>query len=112
LQYYRSRLELPGRVAMNPEHAGTVNGAWMPTVVFDAKTGVTRERLQVAFAAENIDARVFFHPLSSLPMFTERRENCVAWDLPTRAFNLPSFNDITKEEQDRVIDVVLRLVNG
>ena len=67
---------------MNPEPAGTVNGAWMPTVVFDGETGVTREKLQAAFAAENIDARVFFHPLSSLPMFEDRPQNRYAWDIP------------------------------
>jgi perosamine synthetase len=112
LQYYRTRLERSGRVSMNPELAGTVNGAWMPTAVFETSTGVTRERLQAAFAEENIDARVFFHPLTSLPMFEDRRENRVAWDLPLRAINLPSFHDITDDEKDRVVDVVLRLVNG
>ena len=95
LQYYRERLEVLPGVSMNPEPAGTVNGAWMPTVVFDAITGVTRETLQSAFAAENIDARVFFHPLSSLPMFDDQPQNRFAWDIPGRAINLPSFHDMT-----------------
>lgn len=103
---YRERLAgLPG-VALNPEPPGTVNGAWMPTAVFDASTGVTREALQAAFRAENIDARVFFHPLSGLPMFRERRGNRHAWDIPGRAINLPSFHDITDGELDRVCAVL------
>ena len=107
-RHYVERLgHLPG-VSMNPEPAGTVNGAWMPTAVFDPRTGVTRERLQTAFAADNIDARVFFHPLSSLPMFEARPNNRLAWDLPTRAINLPSFHDITLQQQDRVVDVVIQ----
>ena len=111
LQYYRTQIEqLPG-VSMNPEPAGTVNGAWMPTVVFDATTGVTREKLQTAFAAENVDARVFFHPLSSLPMFQNQIQNQYAWDLPGRAINLPSFHDITAIEQDRVKAVIHRCLN-
>src|ERR1035441_7162088 len=90
LQYYRAQLgQLPG-VRMNPEPIGTINGAWMPTVVFDATTGITREKLQTAFVAENIDARVFFYPLSSLPMFEDRMQNQHAWELPGRAINLPS----------------------
>lgn len=109
--YYRERLErLPG-VSLNPEPAGTVHGGWMPTVVFDARTGVTRERLQAAFEAERIDARVFFHPLSSLPMFQPRPENRVAWDIPTRAINLPSFHDMTRHDQDRVVEVVERVLD-
>ena len=88
---------------MNPEPAGTVNGAWMPTVVFARETGVTREALMSAFEAENIDARVFFPPLSGLPMFDSVRANRVAHDLPTRAINLPSFHDMTDDEQARVV---------
>ena len=105
-RYYRERLEPLGGIAMNPEPPGTVNGAWMPTAVFAPETGVTRERLQAAFAAENIDARVFFWPLSSLPMFEDCSENRVAWDIPGRAINLPSFHDISEQEQQRTISVV------
>jgi perosamine synthetase len=101
---------IPG-VAMNPEHPGTVNGAWMPTVVFDQSTGVTREILQSAFAEADIDARVFFHPLSSLPMYEGYPGGLVASDIPTRAINLPSFHDMTDADQLRVVSV-LREVSG
>ena len=111
LSYYREGLALLPRVSINPEPVGTVNGAWMPTVVFATETGVTREILQAAFAAENIDARVFFHPLSSLPMFEENRANQWAWDIPKRAINLPSFADIDIEELG-AIQKVLRNVYG
>lgn len=107
--YYRDRLrDLPG-VRMNPESSNIVNGAWMPTVVFDQKSGVTREKLGAAFAADNIDARVFFYPLSGLPMFDEVASNRHAWEIPTRAINLPSYHDMTAEEQDRVLKVLFGL---
>jgi len=108
-QAYRQALQgLPG-VHLNPEPPGTVNGAWMPTVVFDAETGVTREALQQAFAAENVDARVFFHPLSSLPMFDDCPQNKLAWSIPGRAINLPSYHDMTAPEIERVAAVVRQL---
>jgi perosamine synthetase len=106
LRYYRERLDTSPGVIMNPEPPGIVNGAWMPTAVFHPETGVTRERLQSAFASENIDARVFFHPLSGLPMFEARPQNLHAWDIPGRAMNLPSYHDIMTVEQDRVVDVI------
>ena len=84
----------------------------MPTAVFDARTGFTRERLQAAFAAADIDARVFFHPLSSLPMFEGRPANRWAWDIPGRAINLPSYHDLTDAEQDRVVAILLQLLRG
>ena len=106
LAAYRERLaDLPA-IAMNPEPAGTVNGAWMPTAVFDASAGVTREALQRAFAEENVDARVFFHPLSGLPMFAPRPGNRNAWDIPGRAINLPTYHDMTESELDRVSGVL------
>jgi len=109
LDYYRHSLAgLPG-VNLNPEPPGTVLGAWMPTVVFAPETGVTRERLQQAFAVEDIDARVFFHPLSGLPMFTPRPENRHAWDIPTRAINLPSYHDMNEGDLGRVFRVLERL---
>lgn len=110
--YYRDRLATIPGISMNPEQAGTVNGAWMPTVVFNKKTGVTRESLQASFAAENIDARVFFHPLSSLSMFDGQPQNVHARSIPERSINLPSFHEITPSQQDRVISIVLNHCKG
>ena len=107
-KYYAERiLSLPG-ISMNPEKAHTVNGYWMPIVVFDQETGVTREELQEAFGKENIDARVFFWPLSSLPMFKNKGKNKYAYDIPKRAINLPSYHDITLKQQDRIVDIVIK----
>lgn len=101
--YYLERLAtLPG-LSMNPEPATTVNGYWMPTVAFSKEMGVSLKKLFAAFKADNIDGRVFFWPLSSLPMFTPQPEHLVAYDLPGRALNLPSFHDLTPFEQERVI---------
>lgn len=110
--YYRENLAFRLRVAMNPEPAGTVNGAWMPTVVFGQESGVTRERLQADFALENIDARVFFWPLSDLPMFGPRMGHKNSGDIPKRAINLPSYHGLTREDQDRIIATLVSVVGG
>lgn len=107
--YYRDRLATIPGLSMNPEPAGTVNGAWMPTVAFDPETGISRESLQAAFAAENIDARVFFWPLSSLEPFEAVPGNRHACQIPTRAINLPSYHDIAEIDLDRVIGTLLPL---
>ncbi len=103
---YRENLAaLPG-VAMNPEPEGTINGAWMPTLVFSPDTDISREKLQSAFEEKNIDARVFFWPLSSLDMFVSEQQNVNAWSIPQRAINLPSYDDIKSDEIDRVCNVI------
>jgi len=112
LARYRELLApFPG-IGINPEPAGTVNGAWMPTAVFASETGVTRERLQAAFAERSIDARVFFHPLTSLPMFGGAARSPVAADIAARAINLPSFHDMTDDEQRRVVDVIAAVLDA
>jgi len=104
--YYRNSLGDIAEISMNPEPEGTVNGMWMPTVVFSQESGITRDSLLSAFSAQNIDARVFFWPLSGLPSFRSDNLNQNALDIAGRAINLPSFHDMTQGEQDSVISVI------
>lgn len=107
---YRTYLAGIDGISLNPEAEGTINGAWMPTAVLAHELGISREDMISAFAAANIDARVFFHPLSSLPMFTPQLENVHAYDIPGRAINLPSYHDMTDEDIARVSAVILDMV--
>jgi perosamine synthetase len=93
-------------LTMNPEPEGTVNGFWMPTIVAHPGLHFDRDELLAAFKAANIDARVFFWPLSMLPMFESKPSNVVSYSLCRRAINLPSYHDLTEAEMDRVIGVV------
>jgi perosamine synthetase len=109
LTYYKDKLlELPG-LSMNPEPHNTINGAWMPTVVFAPETGLNREKLQSSFAAENIDARVFFWALSTLPMFEHVTHSVHAKLIPQRSINLPSYHDIQESDLSRIVQSLFRL---
>ncbi len=111
--YYRNCLEMIPGLTMNPEGDDIVNGAWMPTVVFGKFTGVSRELLQKTFFIENIDARVFFWPLSSLPPFFKKNiaSGAVAQDICMRAINLPSYHDMTNDEQSKIIHTIENILN-
>jgi perosamine synthetase len=99
---YRVRLnDLP--LAMNPEPDETANGFWMPTIVVDDDVPFDRDALLEAFKVDNIDGRVFFWPLSQLPMFERCPHNRVAYALPARGMNLPSYHDMTESDVDRVV---------
>jgi perosamine synthetase len=87
---------------------GTVNCAWMPTVVANRNLPFNREALLEDMRAHNIDARVFFWPLSMLPMFESKPVNEVSYSLYKRAINLPSYHDIREDEIDRVCEIVRR----
>ena len=104
-KYYEEHLQgLP--VYMNPEPEGTVNGYWMPTVVVNGSISFDRETLLKNFKKHNIDGRVFFWPLTMLPMFKGGYESWTSYDIYKRAVNLPSFHNLTEAEMDRVIHVL------
>lgn len=107
--YYKNALSGVDGISLNPEPEHTSNGFWMPNIVFDKSRSISREQLQKAFSVENIDARVFFWPLSSLSFFDDNSGNLNSYGIPERSINLPSFHDITKNEQDRVVDVLLSM---
>jgi perosamine synthetase len=112
LAEYKTQLEGLTGLSMNPEPQGTINGAWMPTVVFSVESGITRESLIDAFRNERIDARVFFWPLSSLAMFDDCTINEYAYSIPNRAINLPSFHDMTPTDITRVVNVLKSLLDS
>ena len=111
-KYYLQGLhDLP--LTMNPESDGTHNGFWMPTMLVNRDVEFNRELLLENFKAHDIDGRVFFWPLSMLPMFDSKPENSISYGLYSHAINLPSYHDLTETEMDRVIGLVRKnLVAG
>ena len=96
------------QLAMNPEPHGTVNGYWMPTFVVQKEQNFDRTNLLKEFSKNNIDGRVFFWPLSSLPMFTESRSNEFAYTLAKNGVNLPSYFSITNNEIAFVSEIIIK----
>lgn len=93
---------------MNPEPEGTSNGYWMPTIVVDEGVRFDRSALLEEFKANEIDGRVFFWPLSMLPMFEAVPGNRVSYGLFERAVNLPTYHDLRDDEIARVAAIVRR----
>lgn len=106
LSAYKAKLQRIDGIRMNPEPEQVINGGWMPTVVFPPESGVCREQLQLAFARASVDARVFFWPLSSSPIFEPVFTNINAWSIPERAINLPSYHDMLPAQIDRVCEIL------
>jgi len=101
-KYYEEHLKsLPIRMNLEPD--GTINGCWMPAIVVDKDVSFDRDVLLAHFKENNIDGRVFFWPLSMLPMFDSKMENTVSYGLYMRAINLPSYHDLSAEQMDQVI---------
>lgn len=110
-EYHRLLSKVEG-LMMNPipTSKDTQYGYWMPTVVFDKKINLERSTVLDAFKKHDIDGRVFFYPLSSLPMFEEKRENDVSYDIFERAINLPSYHEIEPLDIERVIHCIKEVI--
>ena len=95
---------------LNPEYSHIKNSYWLPTAVFDTKIGFDRDAFFTKCKEQGIDSRPFFFPLSSLPMFEEKKENGVAYDIYKRAINLPSFHDIELDQVKEVVNTIKKMI--
>lgn len=108
--WYKKRLgNVPG-ITLNAERPQTKNSYWMVTAVFDKKFKIAKEDLRRRLAPENIQARPFFYPLSSLPAMRARADTPVAHDISRRAINLPCGQNLTEKEADYVCKTVLKVL--
>jgi perosamine synthetase len=82
----------------------------MPTVVFDKSLNVDRDELIKFFREQNVDMRVFFYPLSMLPMFEKVESNVVSYDIYYRALNLPSYFEIEDDQINFVTDKIIEFI--
>jgi perosamine synthetase len=105
---YKQKLGDIEGLSFNPEKDGTYNSYWMTTVIFSPALDFNRDEILKLFAQENIDARVFFYPLSMMPPFEHlpKKLNNVSYALHERGMNLPSYHDLTESDIDRVCGVI------
>ena len=88
-------------------------GAWMVNVVLNqpSNDSMLSSFLRDFLQSNGIDARPFFHPLSSTPPFAysgkSPRGTTLSYSLPPVSLNLPCFHDISEEQ----IELVVSLVN-
>ncbi len=117
--WYEARLSDVRGLQLNAEPEGYFSTFWMPTVILAPEYGLNNEQLIALFGEHAIDTRPFFHPLSSLPAFSDtpqavdaRVRNKVAYDLGPRGLNLPSAMRLTEAQVDRVCTVLREILDG
>lgn len=114
MNFYKEKFKKISSIKINPEPINTINGSWMPNLVFSKKSKITTKKLFKAFKIENIDARVFFLPLSSTPPMKKYKnaikKNVNSYSIASRSINLPSYHNMTHKDIHRVCDVILKIV--
>jgi perosamine synthetase len=96
---------------LNPEYENTKNSYWLPTVVFDKSLNFDRNAFFQLCKDNGIDSRPFFFPLSSLPMFEDRKGNIVSYDIFERGINLPSYHDLEKSDAAKIVNLLIEFIH-
>jgi pyridoxal phosphate-dependent aminotransferase EpsN len=107
-RYIEAFADLPGITVM-PEAPWSHSTRWLSVFTIDAAAlGTTRDELMAALAHHDIEARPVWKPLHVQPIFAAYRchGGRVAEELFASGICLPSSSNLTRGEQDRVIEVV------
>lgn len=107
--------QIPG-VKFQPELEGTLSNRWLTALTIDPeKTGVTRTEIIERLEEENIEARPVWKPMHLQPLFKKYKyfshedNKSVSDDLFEKGICLPSGSNMTKEQQENIIDIISRL---
>jgi perosamine synthetase len=106
--WYRENLPQIGLLT-NPELPDVFNTYWMVTILLPKTLALSKLQVLEALGHQGIDSRPFFHPLSSIPAFSDsnqamkaRQRNRVSYDLSPRGLNLPSSLLLTRSDVEQV----------
>ncbi len=121
-RWYQGELESLRGVSLNYETPGTRNSYWMVTLMLPEGSGLTKKGVMDELDRQGIDARPFFHPLSSLPAYRDtpqardaRARNQVSYRVSPLGINLPSALNLTLEDVryvSRCVSEIVRHTGG
>lgn len=105
-------------VKMNPYLEWSRPNFWLSCLTIDQGCPVTPERIRLALADQQIEARPIWKPMHMQPVFADRDfitlegGDGVGGDLFARGLCLPSDIKNTAEDMDRIIAVIRRCFQG
>ncbi|MBB3841507.1 dTDP-4-amino-4,6-dideoxygalactose transaminase [Runella defluvii] len=110
--WYQQAFEGDDRIAFQPEREGSYANRWLSCIRVDVTktSGVTREVLRMALAAESIEARPLWKPMHLQPVFedTPYYGGQIAQTLFDDGLCLPSGSNLTEEDLQRVVEAMKR----
>jgi dTDP-4-amino-4,6-dideoxygalactose transaminase len=96
------------------EPSGFFSNRWLSAILIDkTKTGFSNEELRLALLDQNIESRYLWKPLHTQPSFKDCSYygNGISEDLFDKGLCLPSSENLTFSDQERIVKVILNLHN-
>ena len=113
--YNKNLMKFEGISFLKEPGESYFSNRWLTTILIDPmKTGFTREDLQSAMAKENIETRPLWKPMHLQPVFS----SCPAYVdgtseiLFTKGLCLPSGSNMSDEDRERVLNVLISCLNN
>jgi len=112
---YRQLLDgIPGISFQSNPSPDFNSNMWLTCIVVDpAEAGFTREELRLAMEQENIESRPLWKPMHLQPVFADAPfygdASKVSEKLFDRGLCLPSHPNLTDEDLQRVVEVIIKL---
>lgn len=113
-EFYKANLgKIDGITFLDEPGPDFFSNRWLTTIVIDPlKTGKTREELQTALEAENIETRPLWKPMHLQPVFSHcpAYVNGISEDLFNRGLCLPSGSNLTDADRERIIYLIIKFL--
>ena len=113
-QIYNSMLaDILERVTLPPDAPWAKNVYWMYSILLEDNLRLSRAEFMKELEVEGIETRTFFYPVHVQPLYKDmgsKESFPVADELSRKGINLPSGNDLTRDEIMSVCDTILRLI--
>lgn len=113
-QNYFNLLSNIDGISFLDEPDGFFSNRWLTAILIDnTKMGFSNEELRLALLDQNIESRYLWKPLHTQPSFKHCQYygNGVSEDLFNRGLCLPSSEDLTLNDQERIVKIVFNLIN-
>jgi len=112
-QMYNSLLtDFGDMITLPPKAPWVKNVYWMYSILLEDNFLMSREKLMQELQSEGIETRTFFYPVHVQPLYKELGANesfPISDELSRKGINLPSGNNLKKEDIKRVCDTIIKL---
>ena len=110
--YYLENLSSINGITFLQEPEGFFSNRWLSCIL--TKSFEQREKIRLALAKENIEARPLWKPMHQQPVFENypAYTNGVSEDLFEKGLCLPSGSNLTNEDLNRVVSAIKRVMDA
>jgi perosamine synthetase len=107
-KFYNELLKDVKGISLPPEEPWAKNVYWMYSVLVNDDYSLTRDELIEEYRQRHIETRPFFNPIHTMPPYKSGESHPVAEELSKKGINLPSFTELSKEEIERIAEIIRR----